>query len=225
MALASLARVNYFMFPSIYSSFIYTGDVLRFGFYLTLLAGASAEVREYWRRLERDRIERERMIEELEELSLVDPLTGLHNRRSFFTVASQELKLHARSGRALCGLFIDVDDMKGINDRFGHAAGDDALRETADFLRMTFRDSDLVARLGGDEFCVLIAEGEADLAAERLKRSLRERHPTGDRPYSLSLSIGVARFDPARHGSVEDLVAEADQRMYEEKRDRVRESH
>jgi diguanylate cyclase (GGDEF)-like protein len=220
--LASLARVNYFLFPSIYTSFIYTGDVLRLGFYLALLAGASAEIRAYWRRLEGDRIERERLIAELEELSLTDALTGLKNRRSFVSVTEQELKLHERSERALHCVFIDLDDMKGINDRFGHEAGDAALRETADLLRSTFRDSDLVARLGGDEFCVLIAEGDPERAIERLRGALRERQSEADAPYPLMLSVGLATYDPARHRSVEDLVAAADRKMYEDKTSAVR---
>ena len=215
--LASIARVNYFLFPSIYTSFIYTGDLLRLGFYLALLAGASAEVRAYWRRLETDRVEREQMIGELQKLSLTDPLTGLHNRRSFISVTQQELKLHARTGRSLHCVFIDLDDMKGINDRFGHEAGDAALRETADLLRSTFRESDLIARLGGDEFCVLIVEGDPDRAVERLRQAVRERHSTASAPYSLTLSVGLAGFDPSRHQAVEDLVADADRKMYEDK--------
>ena len=220
--LASLARINYFLFPSIYTSFIYTGDVLRLGFYLTLLAGASAEVRAYWQRLEADRLERERLISELQELSLTDPLTGLGNRRSFITVTGQELKLHARTKRPLHCVFIDLNDMKGINDRFGHEAGDAALRETADLLRSTFRDSDLIARLGGDEFCVLIADGDPERAVERLRAALRQREPEAGAPYPLTLSVGLATYDPERHRSVEDLVAAADRKMYEEKTSAMR---
>ena len=216
-ALASIARINYFLFPSIYSSFIYTGDVLRLGFYLALLAGASTEVRAYWQRLEADRIERERLIGELQELSLTDPLTGLHNRRSFIAATEQEMRLHSRTGPSLYCVFIDLDDMKGINDRFGHEAGDEALRHTAELLRSSFRSSDLLARLGGDEFCVLIVEGDPERAVDRLRESLRETPPREGVPYSLRLSIGLARFDPSTHRSVEELIAAADRKMYEDK--------
>lgn len=216
-ALASIARINYFLFPSIYSSFIYTGDVLRLGFYLALLAGATAEVRAYWQRLEVDRVERERMIGELEQLSLTDPLTGLNNRRAFVSATDQELRMHARTNQTLHCVFIDLVDMKGINDRYGHEAGDQALRETADLLRSTFRNSDLIARLGGDEFCVLVAEGDPERAIERLRTAQDERRPPEGSPYSLRFSIGLARFEPSQHRSVEDLVAAADRKMYEDK--------
>ena len=216
-ALASLARINYFLFPSIYTSFIYTGDILRLGFYLALLAGASAEVRAYWRRLEADSVERERLISELEELSLVDSLTGLANRRAFFSVGAQQLKVHERTERSVYCVFIDLDDMKGINDRFGHQAGDDALRETATLLRSSFRESEFIARLAGDEFCVLLVEGDPDGPIERLRDALRDREPTAAAPYVLSLSIGVARYDPSQHRAVEDLLAAADRKMYEAK--------
>jgi diguanylate cyclase (GGDEF)-like protein len=216
-ALASIARVNFFLFPSIYSSFIYTGDLLRFGFYAALLAGASAEVRRYWQQLERDRDEREHLIAELQSLSLTDPLTGLSNRRAFFSVANQQLKLYHRTGTAFRLLFVDVNDMKTINDAFGHTAGDDALRTVAETLRTSFRRSDIVARIGGDEFCVLMAEGDPAPAIERLHVLLGGRQENGEDAYPLSVSVGVATFDPTRHSSVDDLVADADDRMYVEK--------
>jgi len=216
-ALAAFSMLNYFLFPSVFTGFIYTGDLTLLGFYLCLLVGASAEVRRYWRRLEEDRLERERLIGELQELSLVDPLTGLSNRRGFFNVADQELILHERSERALHGVFIDVDEMKTINDGFGHHAGDDALREVAEMLRSSFRRSDLIARIGGDEFCVLTIQGGPQLAIERVRAALAARRPSESAPYPLELSIGVARFDPAHHSSIQELLDEADRNMYEEK--------
>jgi diguanylate cyclase (GGDEF)-like protein len=217
-ALASIARVNYVLFPSIYSSFVYSGDLLRLGFYLSLLVGASAEVRQYWLRLERDKREREKLIRELETLSLVDSLTALSNRRALSTVGDQELALHGRSGRPLYGIFVDIDEMKKINDGFGHQAGDAALREVAALLRTSFRRSDLIARIGGDEFFVLTVEGDPHHAIDRLREAIARREPSDSAPYPLSLSIGVATFDPDRHASMEDLLAEADRRMYQEKR-------
>ena len=224
MALAAFSRFNYFLFPSIYSSFIYTGDLIRLGFYLCLLVGASAEVRQYWQRLEEEKLERERLIGELRELSLVDPLTGLSNRRGFFAVANQELVLHARTGAPIYGVYMDVNRMKSINDHFGHKAGDEALRVVAAMLRSSFRGSDLIARIGGDEFCALTVEGGPQPAIERVRTALAA-HRSGDSArYRLGLSIGIAKFDPAHHSSVEDLLAEADRSMYEEKERHSRES-
>ena len=87
--------------------------------------------------------------------SLIDPLTGLHNRRGFFVLAEQQLRLAQRGRLGMLLLFADVDDLKGINDRAGHAAGDRALQAVAIVLRETFPESDILARLGGDEFVVL----------------------------------------------------------------------
>jgi diguanylate cyclase (GGDEF)-like protein len=224
MALAAFSRFNYFLFPSIYSSFIYTGDLIRLGFYLCLLVGASAEVRQYWQRLEEEKLERDRLIGELRELSLVDPLTGLSNRRGFFAVANQELVLHARTGAPIYGVYMDVNRMKSINDDFGHKAGDEALRVVAAMLRSSFRGSDLIARIGGDEFCALTVEGGPQPAIERLRAALAARRSGDSAPYRLGLSIGIAKFDPAHHSSVEDLLAEADRSMYEEKERHSRES-
>lgn len=216
-ALASLARLNYFLFPTIYSNFFYTGDVLRVGFYAMLLIGASAEIRSYWRRLEEDAVRRDELVSQLEELSLVDPLTGLGNRRVLYAVGGQELKVREREGTQVSAVFIDVNEMKTINDRFGHQAGDDALRELAAMLEASFRRSDLIARIGGDEFCVLALSGRPEPAVERLRARLAEREATTDAPYPLSVSIGIALFDPTAHRTLEDLMSDADARMYREK--------
>ncbi len=94
-------------------------------------------------------VEQERE-EPLRQLSLVDPLTGLGNRRSFDLLVEQELKTMSRNGKDAALVFLDLDDFKSINDNYGHAEGDRALREAADMLRESFRSSDIIARIGGD---------------------------------------------------------------------------
>ncbi|MBE0557658.1 MAG: diguanylate cyclase, partial [Proteobacteria bacterium] len=102
-----------------------------------------------------DITERRRMEEEIREMSLRDPLTELYNRRGFITLAEQQLRAANRANRRMLLAFIDVDDLKQINDKLGHEEGDKALIDTARIIRRTFRDSDIIARLGGDEFAVL----------------------------------------------------------------------
>jgi diguanylate cyclase (GGDEF)-like protein len=160
---------------------------------------------------------------ELGHLALTDELTGVYNRRGFMAIAERQLKVGQRSGRGMLLFFIDVDALKQINDSFGHCEGDCALQRTARALESTFRDSDVIARLGGDEFAVLAIE-----AADHSEASIRARLcddlkslGAGEPRYAISLSLGVARFDPRDRASIGDLIVEADRSMYEEKRRRL----
>ncbi len=169
----------------------------------------------------RDVTERKRQEEALRSLSLVDELTGLYNRRGFLTLAQQQLKLAKRGHRELLLLFVDMDDFKEINDNHGHAEGDAALVRASQILKKTFRDSDIIARLGGDEFVVLASDpgpGATDTIITRLRGELHDRNALDGRPYRLSLSVGVARFDPVSPPSVEELLATADSMLYQQKR-------
>lgn len=157
---------------------------------------------------------------ELGNLALMDELTGLYNRRGFLALAERQLKLARRSGRSVLLFFIDVDGMKEINDVYGHAEGDAALKCTAEALETTFRDSDLIARFGGDEFAALAIEASGqseatirDRLTEYLKSASRK-----DSGYEFSVSLGTARFDPWNPTSIRELIAEADRAMYEQKR-------
>jgi diguanylate cyclase (GGDEF)-like protein len=157
---------------------------------------------------------------ELRYLALTDDLTCLFNRRGFFAAATQQLKLAQRNGQNLILLFCDVDNLKKINDSYGHREGDLALIHTADALEQTFRDSDILARLGGDEFVVLATEASvqtSEVLRRRLEKALKKSN-VGESRYLLSLSVGVARFDPKRAVSLGELLAQADEAMYEQKR-------
>jgi len=159
---------------------------------------------------------------ELSNLALKDELTGLYNRRGFLALAERQLKLARRSGRSLLLLFIDVDGLKEINDAFGHTEGDAALKCTAEALETTFRDSDVIARLGGDEFAALAIEASGQSEStirERLTEFMNSASCQGSN-YKFSLSLGAARFDPWDQTSIRDLIAQADQAMYEQKRRR-----
>jgi len=169
----------------------------------------------------RDVTERRQMVETIRTLSLTDELTGLLNRRGFTTLAEQQFRTSMRTRNRLWLVFADLDGLKDINDSFGHEAGDQALREFAQVLRKgSFREADLVARLGGDEFAILateISRIDADKVLGRVIDAVRRANEMPGREFPLSVSAGVAMFDPDRPQSLEELIAEADRRMYEAK--------
>ena len=116
--------------------------------------------------------------------------------------------------------YIDLDDLKKINDSSGHEEGDAALVETAEVLKDAFRDSDIIARLVGDEFAALaidVAEGKVAALSRRLCERLEARNGREGMPYPLSFSLGVARYDPDRPCSIQELLTQADRKMYQEK--------
>jgi diguanylate cyclase (GGDEF)-like protein len=161
---------------------------------------------------------------ELRSLALTDDLTGLYNRRGFLASATQQLRLARRNKQESLLFFCDVDNLKEINDSFGHGEGDLALIRAADALEQTFRDSDILARLGGDEFAVLAFEASSqyqEAILRRLEKSLKKSNAGASR-YKLSLSVGVGRFDPRRPVSLRELMVQADQAMYERKGKRAR---
>jgi diguanylate cyclase (GGDEF)-like protein len=169
-------------------------------------------------------VEKSLLDRQLRSLAITDEVTGLFNRRGFLAAAAQQLKLAQRDSLNLLLFFCDVDDMKRINDSFGHREGDLALVRTADALEETFRDSDLLARLGGDEFAVLAWEAsfpEVNAILTRLSKSLDKTNAEEPR-YRLSLSVGIERFDPQRPAPLGELMARADEEMYKQKRNHGR---
>jgi diguanylate cyclase (GGDEF)-like protein/PAS domain S-box-containing protein len=169
----------------------------------------------------RDISERKRAEEVLRNMSLTEPLTGLYNRRGASTLVDQQLKVAQRLGRSMLLIYADLNHLKQINDTHGHTAGDAALMEVAEVLQETFRESDIIARIGGDEFVVLAMESagaDENTIRRRLLDALTARNARSNRPFDLSLSIGIAHFDPERARSFQELLGEADRRMYEDKR-------
>ena len=172
-----------------------------------------------------DMTERNRTLEELrqsqarlEQLSITDELTGLFNRRGFLTMAEKQLQVANRSKDVLFLLFMDVDGLKEVNDTLGHQVGDTLIADAADLLRTTFRDADIVARMGGDEFAVLLVNsGDEDVIRRRLKDRLATFNQEMQRPYDISISYGMAAYDPAAPCRLDDLLSRADSLMYEQK--------
>lgn len=153
--------------------------------------------------------------------SITDPLTGLANLRGLRARLKQELQRSSRDQREIVMFAIDLDDFKEVNDRFGHAAGDDLLRAIAERLERCVRDTDTLARIGGDEFAILI-DGEVEQlegAAERLRVALRDPFALHGTSVRVKASMGLVR--PGTEGvaqTSDDLLRQADISMYAGKR-------
>ena len=158
---------------------------------------------------------------DLQTLALVDDLTGLQNRRAFTLFAEQELARARRYGRTPVVVFADLDGLKQINDQYGHAAGDAAIRLVAGALKSIFREADIVARWSGDEFVALMVEGSeeaAQLIESRLDAAIVAQTPA-DLPYVVTASVGATHLDPAL--PLRDAMERADAELYtQKKRDR-----
>ncbi len=166
-------------------------------------------------------IERHRMQLELSALAFLDQLTGLYNRRGFLTLADQQMKLAKRMKNKFLIFLADLDGLKVINDTFGHLEGDRALFQVAEILKATFRTSDVIARVGGDEFVVLAVEAfesSTQGLLSRLQKNLDSANQQKNNGYKMSLSVGVSCFNPNEAFSIDQLMAEADEVLYEEKR-------
>jgi len=166
-------------------------------------------------------MDRHDLIQRLESDSLEDALTGLYNRRGFLTIGKEYLNLSARNKSRMHLLFLDMDNLKQINDTFGHATGDEAIIRSAEIIKSVFRGSDVKSRLGGDEFAVFpIASSSLGLktALNRFHEKIAEFNRSGICPFTLSFSAGVAGYDPENPSTIDELLARADKRMYEEKR-------
>jgi diguanylate cyclase (GGDEF)-like protein len=167
----------------------------------------------------RERLEREREL--LRDFALSDPVTGIANRRSLLLRADYEISRHERAQRSFALVMLDLDGFKQLNDRFGHAAGDDLLRDVAAALSHAMRAQDTVARFGGDEFCILAPEtdeqGTAGLAT-KVSEAVREVSVGMD---AVGGSVGVAVF-PADGTTLAVLMHAADERLLEAKRRRHR---
>jgi diguanylate cyclase (GGDEF)-like protein len=169
-----------------------------------------------------------RLREALQQQSIRDGLTGVFNRRHLDASLARELNHCQAHGRPLALAMIDIDHFKPINDRYGHAAGDQAIRVVAEAIQASFRSGDEVCRYGGEEFVVLLADTTEDIAlqrAEALRATLRDLRISHDGVMigTVSVSIGVAVHP--RHGdSVDALLGAADVALYAAKeggRDRV----
>jgi diguanylate cyclase (GGDEF)-like protein len=160
-----------------------------------------------------------RMHENIQGLTLKDELTGLHSLRGFHLLAEQSFRNSQRSREPFGVLFVDMDNLKIINDRMGHSVGSVSLVETAKLLAANFRETDIIGRVGGDEFVVAgqFNRQELALAVERLRVAVARKNEAAGQRFSISLSMGYAVTEDIAHETIRSLVAKADQEMYREK--------
>jgi diguanylate cyclase (GGDEF)-like protein/PAS domain S-box-containing protein len=181
---------------------------------------AEDKVKKVLHKLRDSNAERQTMIQKLEGYSVTDELTGLYNRRGFFTITKEYLNMAVRKKIPMFLLFMDMDDLKVINDTFGHHVGDEALRQLAQILRTTFRNSDIKGRMGGDEFAIFPIDSTlagVEAATTRLAQNVASFNESGPTPFKISISTGISYFDPENPTTVEELLMLADKRMYEQK--------
>jgi diguanylate cyclase (GGDEF)-like protein len=185
------------------------------------LSGLAHAINDMLESLDRSNRERQEMIQRLEKYSIMDELTGLYNRRGFLTIGSEYLNLAARNKTKMFLLYMDMDNLKEINDTYGHHIGDAALVRLAKILKHTFRQSDIKGRMGGDEFAIFPIDTSiagVEVAIGRLNKNIETFNASGEDLFKLSLSTGVAGYDPHQPSTIEDLLIRADKSMYEQKK-------
>lgn len=158
--------------------------------------------------------------EQLHIQSVRDDLTHLYNRRGFMKLAGEFFEKARRTNTGFLLLYADLDNLKAINDRFGHSEGDYAILSTAKILSKSFRDYDIIGRLGGDEFTIIIPGASRDDEADirnRIRRNCDLHNELSKKPYRLSISLGFACYHPGSPDSFADLMKAADKALYEDK--------
>ena len=166
-------------------------------------------------------ITQQQVKDKLRALAHTDDLTKLNNRRGFFLLAEQFLKLADRSKIGIYLMYTDLNDFKKINDTFGHAEGDRALRAYAHLLKDNYRELDIIARLGGDEFVLLPVGTSKDgitRIRNRFENVLASFNEKNEHPWKLSATIGIAYYDPESPCSLDELLKQADDLLYGQKR-------
>jgi len=163
------------------------------------------------------------MEEELKRLAHYDTLTGSCNRGYGLALLDRELKFAQRRKTSVLLAYIDVDNFKGINDTFGHEEGDKVLKDVVKLLKSTLREIDIICRMGGDEFLLIFPDSslqDASLIKERINKNLIKLNHSLKKPYKIELSVGLFCYDPANPQPMDELIRIADQRMYEDKKNK-----
>lgn len=209
---------------SAYGMIILDMKDVRFSFYEMLRTRFSAVIHDSLnRQLLKDAIQK------LEDLSLTDELTGLYNRRGFFTMSEQQLRYCRREEEPYAVYYIDMDGLKTVNDRLGHDEGDSLIRMTADILRESFRTTDIIARMGGDEFAVFAPKAgkkNARVIADRIAANTGDMNRKAGLPYPVSMSIGVCFSTKHQSADIstalDQMLKSADSSMYTSKNQKKR---
>jgi diguanylate cyclase (GGDEF)-like protein/PAS domain S-box-containing protein len=167
-----------------------------------------------------ENVNEKRQIEEkLREYATYDDLTGIYNRRTGLTILAEKMKSSARSGEPLSICFVDINDLKHVNDKFGHNSGDDLIKTSVRLMLKNIRKSDVLCRMGGDEFLLIFPSctlENSEKRWEKVKLDLERENSLGKQPYNIILSHGCAQYDYT--SSQDEFIAQADIKMYEEKK-------
>ena len=161
----------------------------------------------------------------LDEIAKSDELTGLFNRRGFLNNAERIIKDPENEGKVALVCYADMDNLKMVNDQYGHDDGDFAIRQIATVLKEAFRTNDVIGRMGGDEFVALalVGSGEAESAIKPRIQKIAEEHDTeSGKPYSISVSTGFHTFVCGPDVDLYEMLDMADSRLYEEKQEKKR---
>ena len=191
----------------VFKTLLQDGDYLRVGCSIfRFLAGDNIETEYY---------------EEIHRLTIIDALTGSHNKRFLLEFLDQELKRSNRYSRPLALTLFDIDRFKSINDRFGHLAGDFVLRELGALVRGNIRKEELFARYGGEEFALVMPETNQDgalRAAERHRQAVAD-HPFEfeGQPLQVTISSGVATTQGDQALNADEFIRQADEKLYQAK--------
>jgi diguanylate cyclase (GGDEF)-like protein/PAS domain S-box-containing protein len=166
-------------------------------------------------------IERKRMEEELKRLAHYDTLTGAYNRGYGLELLQRQLKLSKRDKSPLLLAYSDLDNLKDINDEFGHEEGDGVMAQVAKLFKSILREVDIITRMGGDEFLVIFLDSslnEIPIIRKRLSKELARLNQISKKPYKIEFSTGFSNYDPVNPLSMDELIRIADEKMYEEKK-------
>jgi diguanylate cyclase (GGDEF)-like protein len=170
-------------------------------------------------------IQNSRLYEEIQQLAATDPLTGLYNRRHFYTLASHEFNMARRFNQSITAIMVDIDHFKRVNDTYGHLVGDIVLQNVANRCNKILRQSDILCRYGGEEFVILMIGTSLESAlqiAERLRKRIADTPiETEGKSISITVSLGVSALGPYMHPvsltGLDILINRADQALYTSK--------
>ena len=162
---------------------------------------------------------RKEIEEKLKKYATYDELTGVYNRRTGLAILNEKMKSSQRSGQPLSICFVDVNDLKHVNDKFGHACGDELIKTSVKLMLKNIRKSDVLCRIGGDEFLLIFPSctlENSEKMWQKVKIDFQGLNESGQKPYTVILSHGCTQYD--FRSTQDELIAIADMKMYEEKK-------